>query len=200
MIISIIISFISSLLKSFKSFWYSLYTKHFSMSNICLFLLPYLKHKHDKTVLLLYFVSKIFPVQNCFYIRLIESNYISYIFILDQPHRTNFTVAKVSNTSEGNCTIFNFKAESTKCKQTHNIYIFNSMELFIYQLLNQSSEEIKICNDSYLFDNIKYAKAQSVWMGETSYQLRNFVSVLEGKTKFFPNFFYLYTVFMLLLI
>ena len=130
-------------------------------------------------------LSQRFLLSRIAFIRLTESNYIYFILILDQPHRTNFTVAKVSNTSEGNCTIFNFKSESTKCKHTHNIYLFNSMELFIYQLLNQSEEEIRICNNSFLFENIKFAKAQSVWRGETSYQLRHFVPVLEGKISFF---------------
>ena len=103
-------------------------------------------------------LSQRFLLSRIAFIRLTESNYIYFILILDQPHRTNFTVAKVSNTSEGNCTIFNFKSESTKCKHTHNIYLFNSMELFIYQLLNQSEEEIRICNNSFLFENIKFAQ------------------------------------------
>ena len=47
----------------------------------------------------------------------------------------------------------------------------------IYQLLNQSSDEVRICDNSFLYENIKFAKAQSFWMGEASDQVKDFVPI-----------------------
>ena len=93
----------------------------------------------------------------------------------------NFTVTKISNTIEGNCTIFNFEGSTTKCKHTHNIYVFDRTKTLFYQLLNQTSNEIRICNNSNLFKNIEFAKAQGVWMGETSDHMKDFHSMSNSK-------------------
>ena len=105
---------------------------------------------------------------------------------LDKPRPvTNFAINKISNKINGDCTIFNFEGSTTKCKHNHNIYVFDRTKTLLYQLLNQSSNEIRICNNNFLFENIIFAKAQNVWMGETSDHMKDFVSVFGGKKNMF---------------
>ena len=68
-----------------------------------------------------------------------------------------------------------------KCQHTHNIYTYDESKTVIQEFLNKSSIEVKICNDSDLFEKIEFAKVVAVWMTKTSDPMTDFVRVKTTK-------------------
>ena len=105
----------------------------------------------------------------------------SFILIYqDKPaalKTTDLEVVKERGRTE-NCTIFKLPAPTNRdCQHSHHIYAYDASKKLIEKYENQLSAHIKICNEEKLYENIKFAKAETVWMGETSDEMTEFVPV-----------------------
>ena len=97
---------------------------------------------------------------------------------IDKPDAIEGLEATKQSSRVDNCTIFKIPSQGTlKCKHTYNIYAYDASKKPIQEFLNKVSQEVSICNNRKLFENIEFAKVVGVWMGETGEEMIDFVAV-----------------------
>ena len=118
----------------------------------------------------------------CFHTSKFIHSFIRSLILIfqDKPDAiktTDLEVVKERSQTE-NCTIFKLPAPTNRdCQHSHHIYAYDISKRLIEKYENKLSAHIKICNKEELFEKIKFAKANAVWMGETSDEMTEFVPV-----------------------
>ena len=97
-----------------------------------------------------------------------------FFFISDKPS----AIENLEAYKKDNCTFFKIPSESsTQCKHTYIVYTYDASKKLLQEFQSSKENEFNLCNSNKLSEKIEFAKAEVVWMNETSEPMTHFVSV-----------------------
>ena len=99
---------------------------------------------------------------------------LKIFFLIDKPA----TIENFEAYKEDNYTYFKIPSQSSsQCKHTYNIYTFDASKTLLREFLRLKENELKIITSQNLLDRTAFAKAEAVWINETSEPTAQFVPV-----------------------